>query len=473
MNLIPDALSLTYHNTFLSSPLRDVLSGIIMAATSVPQLIAYAETVGYAGHRGLATAGPPLLVFGLVTGSPYLNGGVTSVTALMTKSDLKAEDYVNEFGEEAYVELVATYSLAVAVASLVLALSGFGTLAKACPKPVQAGFKWGCAIGVLVSALPNGLFASGANELKQLVAGSEDLVELVKQLKGNFPGAVNLIGMLYTLTHPLLWSIYPTILFLGGTYFIMKGSQRVLPKALPPGSDVLLVTALATLYSVYFVYPASTVGDIPVLDADVGIFVGPIRIPVQFLNVKKLVTEVPLVSRFGNSYLQLAISSLVFSAVNFFFVMGTTSIFESEDGIAWSPTRELLAQAASCGMAGLVGSAPQSGSLSRSLVSRMTGTTSQLACLVTAICWIYLQPYMGVMSPTPKAALSAVIVAAVLRGCVQPKDLLNLIGVDALVGWITGVATCVSNPTTGFGTGLVVYYALRFLVPGGDKRKGE
>jgi hypothetical protein len=30
-----------------------------MAATSVPQLIAYSETVGYAGYRGLSTAGPP------------------------------------------------------------------------------------------------------------------------------------------------------------------------------------------------------------------------------------------------------------------------------------------------------------------------------------------------------------------------------------------------------------------------------
>ena len=50
---------------FSISPLRDFISGAIMAATSVPQLIAYAETAGYAGYKGLATAGPPLLVWGL------------------------------------------------------------------------------------------------------------------------------------------------------------------------------------------------------------------------------------------------------------------------------------------------------------------------------------------------------------------------------------------------------------------------
>jgi hypothetical protein len=41
------------------SIVRDVVSGAIMAATSVPQLIAYAETTGFSGYRGLTTAGPP------------------------------------------------------------------------------------------------------------------------------------------------------------------------------------------------------------------------------------------------------------------------------------------------------------------------------------------------------------------------------------------------------------------------------
>jgi MFS superfamily sulfate permease-like transporter len=55
------------------SPLRDILSGAIMAATSVPQLIAYAETVGYAGYRGLTTAGAPLLAWGVATGMFYMH----------------------------------------------------------------------------------------------------------------------------------------------------------------------------------------------------------------------------------------------------------------------------------------------------------------------------------------------------------------------------------------------------------------
>ena len=51
-----------------------------------------------------------------------MNAGVTSITALMAKSDLDGDAYVQEHGEEAYVELVAAYSLFIGIASLFLQL---------------------------------------------------------------------------------------------------------------------------------------------------------------------------------------------------------------------------------------------------------------------------------------------------------------------------------------------------------------
>jgi MFS superfamily sulfate permease-like transporter len=87
----------------------------------------------------------------------------------------------------------------------------------------------------------------------------------------------------------------------------------------------------------------------------------------------------------------------------------------------------------------------------------MTGTTSQMSCLVTALCWIYLLPYMSVMTPTPKAALSAVIISAVLKSVVLPKDLQKLSGLDWFIGWGTGFATALTSPTQGFGAGLILY----------------
>jgi len=49
--------------------------------------------------------------------------------------------------------------------------------------------------------------------------------------------------------------------------------------------------------------------------------------------------------------------------------MGIASGFETENGIPWSAERECIAQGVACGVAAAVGSAPVSGSMSRSLVS--------------------------------------------------------------------------------------------------------
>ena len=124
-----------------------------------------------------------------------------------------------------------------------------------------------------------------------------------------------------------------------------------------------------------------------------------------------------------------------------------------------------MAQGVSCAAAAAVGSAPVSGSLSRSLDSHMTGTTSQMACIVTSLCWIYLLPYMGIMSPTPKAALGAVIVSAVLKTIVNPKDLMKLADLDFITGWGTGILTAITSPTQGFGAGLLLHFLLTLIRP--------
>jgi MFS superfamily sulfate permease-like transporter len=454
----------------ICSPVRDLISGAIMAATSVPQLIAYAETVGYAGYKGLATAGPPLLAWGVVTGSPYMNAGVTSITALMAKSDLDGESYVQEYGEDKYVTLVAAYSMYVGLASVLLAVVGFGRLASLVPKPVRTGFKWGCSFGVLVSALPNGLLAKGSGELKKLVASSALWGELVTQLKARVPaatGAVNVAGFFYAVMNPWDWCLVPTVMFVVGTWFVMEG-KSYMPKFFPPGTEVIIVTGAATLYSMYYEYPGGIVGEIPALDPDAGIQVFGMSLPVNLLDYKDILNA-PVAERMGG-WPMLFVTATLFAAVNFLSIMGIASGFETENDIPWSPPRELISQGVACGVAAMVGSAPVSGSMSRSLVSRMTGTTSQLACILTALIWITMLPYMNIMAPTPKAILSSVIVSAVIKGITNPKDLINATGIDFYIGWATGIATAVTSPTIGFAGGLILYFVVFPLRSKKDKK---
>jgi MFS superfamily sulfate permease-like transporter len=377
----------------------------------------------------------------------------------MAKVDLDGDGYIAQYGEEAYVKLVACYSLWVGLCSALLGIVGFGKLAAMAPKVVMKGFKWGCAVGVLASALPNGLFSNGSSEVKKKVMDSV-FAGVINFVKTNAPaatGAVGVTNIFYALTHPWAWGIIPAILFISSTWFVMK-APTFLPKSLPPGTEVIIATAVATLLSMYTAYPGGIVGEIPQLDPDAGIKLGPIRIPVEVYNPKDIMSA-PVVDRFGGSYIALIISASLFAAVNFLSIMSIASGFEADNGIAWSPPRELIAQGVACGVAGMTGSAPVSGSMSRSLVSRMAGTTSQMSAMVTALIWIYMMPYMTVMSPTPQAALSAIIISAVIKSVVFPKDLLALKGVDMIVGWGTGVATAVTSPTIGFGIGLVLMAA--------------
>ncbi len=64
-----------------------------------------------------------------------------SFLASMIKADLGGESYIAEYGEEEYVKLVAAYSLWVGLASILLAIVGFGKLASLVPKNVRTGFK--------------------------------------------------------------------------------------------------------------------------------------------------------------------------------------------------------------------------------------------------------------------------------------------------------------------------------------------
>jgi len=454
------------------NPLRDVISGAIMAATSVPQLIAYAETVGYAGYRGLTTAGAPLFAWGLATGSPWMNSGVTSLTAVMAKTDLGGDAYIAKYGEEEYVQLVSAYFLYIGIASIAMALVGFGRLAQTVPGAVKTGFKWGCELGVLSSALPNGLYAYGST-LKTLTTNSA-FGELVNSVKTAVPSATGISGVasiFYAVSHPQTWDFVPAVLFISCTCFVMK-AKSFLPKFMPPGSEVLIATAAATFYSLQFGYDGGVVGEIPSVESSSGLSLfGVVKIPVEVLDVNELV-KVPIAERcFDGSVVKLFITAAIFAGVNFLSIVGIASGFEAENSVPWSAPRELIAQGVSNLAAGAVGSAPVSGSMSRSLVSRMTGASSKLACIITSLLWIYMMPYMSIMSPTPKAALSAVIVSAVVQNVVMPKKLLQLKGIDFLVGLGTALTTAITSPTLGFGCGVTAYIVFNACVPTEQKKK--
>lgn len=146
---------------------KDVVAGITVAVTSLPQYIAYAELAQLSGFRGIVASGPPLIAFAFLTGNPCLNIGVTSITALMATADLKGAEYREAFGEAAWSQILGTYSMMIGVASIVLAVFRAGRLVKHIPAPVKAGWKLGFALAACAAQTPSSAFQH-AKQLKKI-----------------------------------------------------------------------------------------------------------------------------------------------------------------------------------------------------------------------------------------------------------------------------------------------------------------
>jgi MFS superfamily sulfate permease-like transporter len=112
---------------------------------------------------------------------------------------------------------------------------------------------------------------------------------------------------------------------------------------------------------------------------------------------------------FGGSWLRLAASAVAFAAVDFLQVVSVCASFEADDGLQWSPDRELGAQGVACVASGLAGGGPVGASLSRSCVARLSGASSPRAGFFHGVFAIALLPYARHIATVPKAALAAVV----------------------------------------------------------------
>jgi len=65
------------------------------------------------------------------------------------------------------------------------------------------------------------------------------------------------------------------------------------------------------------------------------------------------------------------------------------------------------------------------------MLARLTGATSRAAGFVHGVAAILLLPYAGALAATPKAALAAVVLAAIGPGVARPKGVLVLRGSEA------------------------------------------
>jgi MFS superfamily sulfate permease-like transporter len=418
--------------------LGDIVAGVTVAATSLPQYIAYAELAGLSAHKGLVASGPPIVAYALLTKSPILCIGVTSISALMAKANLNGEDYKEAYGDERWSDLLGAYAVLVGVASLVLSLLGATKLTKYIPGSVMAGWKLGFAITVVAAQTSGAVFKNGSS-VRKLVA----LPTLFGAPVTGGTAAMYRLG--WMLVHPYKWDAQAVGLTVVTLLILLRCKdmlQRIFRLA---GVEVIIACVFCTMISIAGGYSGDVVGAVPNSGS-----AGLMQLATGWQQRWPWEMDYGEVADRLGGWIPTIVSVVLYAIVDFLAIVSV---------VPAAPVGELAGQGVSCVISGMAGSAPIGGSLSRSLVARMTGASSPLMGFTAGLATVALAlPKVGAaLAPAPKAVLAAVVLAAVLPSVVNPKDVRKLSSTAAATAWVTAVASCCTDPTKGFVMGLLFH----------------
>lgn len=387
-----------------SDHLADAIAGASVALILIPQSLAYAVVAGLPPDRGLLAAILPPLVGGLLASSRFLQTGPTAVTSLLTLGALAA---VAVPGSAAYVALAAILAILVGAIRVAIGLLRLGNIAYVMSKTVVVGFTSAAAILIIASQLPAAL-----------------------GVKATEPNP--LVSALVALSQPDAWSV-PAIGVAAAVVATVLGTQRISP--LVPGALVAL--AGATALSALLDYPAAVLGPIS-LDLGLDLAIEPSALGL------------------------LLVPALVIALIGFAEPAAIARRYAAMDREAWDPNREFVSQGAANIAAGLSGGFPVGGSFSRTALSRLAGARSRRASAFTSLTVVALIPFVGLLAPLPIAALSGVVIAAVI-------SLVDLVGLGSYwrisrpqfaVALLTFGATLVLAPHVEYGVVLGVGAAI-------------
>jgi len=230
-----------------------------------------------------------------------------------------------------------------------------------------------------------------------------------------------------------------------------------------PGLEVVIATVLGTLLTLGIGYAGDVVGRPPQSTEDLNEHTADWSLQALVFGWVRswpwTMAWAQTVEQLGG-WMSACISAVGFAAVDFLAIISIQA--EVAPSGNWSISRELAGQGIACIVSGIAGGGPVGGSLSRSMVAKMTGASSPLMGFVSGLTTIALTAHIAgvLMSPMPQAVLAAIVLAAVLPSVLHPKDLVKLGGKDAAVGWLTAAGSVLIDPMTGFIFGLAVYVLL-------------
>lgn len=393
---------------------HDFVTGLLIAALSIPIAMGYAQIAGLSPVYGLYASILPAIVFALVTNTRSIVFGLDSAVAAVTGGVVMSAGVA--LGSEQAFMLMPLLTMLVALFLLLFAFTRAGSLVHYVPEPVMNGFILGISITIIYRQIPKLVGTAGFDLLDLL-----DLPAFITQV--NVPSAVLSLFALCAL------------------FFIGSKAPKV------PGALVVLVFGMA--FSVGFGLEGQGVavlGDMPT------------GLP-GFALPK--ITGLGVVVMVGGAFtiaLTAAIESLL-----------TLNTFSMREGVRPHGNRELVSFAFGNAASSLIGCPPCSASLSRTAAAESSGGRSQLAsvfgALAIAAFALVLSPYLRYL---PEPVLASIVVYVMVQvvdfGAVQRYA--KNVRIELAVLSFVAIAVILFGALVGVAAGVVVslltqYYRAR------------
>jgi SulP family sulfate permease len=339
----------------------DLLAGLIVAALAVPQSLGYAGIAGVPVVVGLYSIPLALIAYAILGSSPHLVVGPVSTVSVLSGS-LVAD--ISKGDAALAVGLTSALAIGAGVGLLIGGVARLGWAAEFMSRPIVTGFVFGLVLLIILGEIPS---------LLGLPPVSGDVMSR----------AWSILGELNAFT--------PVTAALGlGALLILFVGSHFAPRV--PWGLIVLVGAIALSAGLGLAdHGVITVGPVPT-------GLPPIGLP-----------DIP-----SSDFVPVVTGGVAMAMVGLAEGLSAARLYAAREGYRIDTDQELLATGAANIAAGLSGGMGVAGSLSKTAASRRAGGQTQLSGVTAAvIVLIALVSLASLLTPLPRAVLSAIVIQAV------------------------------------------------------------
>ena len=389
---------------------KDIFSGIIMAAVSIPISMGYAQIAGLPAVYGLYGSVFPILFFALFSTSRQFIFGVDAAPAAIVGAALVSLGI--ESGSKEAMQYVPVIALLTGLWLLLFYFLKAGRIVDFISTPVMGGFISGIALTIILMQIPKILGGK---------AGSGELPELAHHI--------------FETCKVMNW--LSVALGVGALVFL-RLAGKLIPK-FPMAIVIMAVGVIATL--LFHVDERGVV----LLDA-----------------VESGLPKFHMFQFAGIDWTQAAGRSLMIAAVIMSETLLSENNFALKNGYKIDENKEILACAAGNLASACVGCCPVNGSISRtSMNEQYEGKTQAVSITAGAVMAVVLVCATGFIGYLPVPVLTAIVISA-LMNVVELHLAIRLFKVSRNEFYIF-VAACISVLFLGTIYGVVIGLLLSFI----------